>query len=322
MAALLLSAGCSNDVEERNASAPGGDDVAAEPTGAVDTQAWDAACAEEGLTGRLYAITGAERFEHSLLRMGLCPLEVRTLAEDQPVNWVDTGGGLATVVGGHQGHEDLERMGIEVGPSRLTLLVAGEFAPVPGLGSPRALWGAVSREGRIAYIAAAKGPNPIVTWDPDTEEQTEVARGEHFGLLEWGPAGSLATTEPSGEDGPRVVTVFRPDGSREQHDPGLDSVWAFTWDEADLAAVTPEGAGIDCCKPQPPNEQGVLLDMATGDRVGRIPGGWQAITWSPKGKILLLARSDEVGILRPGDDEVTVLGSLPGGPLRDAAWIE
>lgn len=294
--------------------------------GKVDAEAWEAACRAAGLGGRWYGAIGPERYEASLAEIQVCPRKVEVLVEDGPVYSVEAGGGVVAVSGGHVAQESLQGMGMDVGPSRVGLLADGELTPIPGLGSPRGGQPAVSDDGTLAYEGVEEDPpwtqSPLRTWDPETEQKTDVATAYEVSGLGWTRNGSLATTQPVGEGGASRVVVYRPDGSRKVHDVGVEEVRALVSDEAHLAAVAPTGAGPECCDDEAMPEPGVLLDLGSWEVAGRVPAGWKALAWSPDAAVLLVTRGDEVGVLPPGEGEVTVLGALPGGPLRNAAWVQ
>lgn len=305
------------------APAPEGEAVA-HGRAAADREAWDVACAEAGLTGRWYASIGADRYEAVLAEVELCPLRVERIAEPAPLYSVAAGGGVVAVGGGHHREGIAEQMGLPAGPSRVSLFDDGQVTDIPGLGSPRGGSPSVSGDGRIALIDVSTDVGVLRVWDPHAADGAVLDTvGEPYHPA-WGPDGALAVVHARPGESAMIV-VYGGDGAvRVQHDTGLAEVRLVRWWPGPWAVISPPGSGVDCCDPQPPAEQAVLMDMGSGQVVGRLPHGWQGVAWSPDGQVLVVTRGAQVGYLRPGDgdEEVTVLGRLPGGLLHDAAWVE
>lgn len=299
--------------------------VASEPRSQrVDVAAWNERCAAAGLAGRLYAVAGPDIRNAMLVEVDLCPVAVRPLSKTTGFGHVGTGGGVTAVTGSWPsgGGSLMEQLLSAV--DRLHLLVDGRLEPVPGLGTPHAFTPRVSPQGVIAYVRVDEevGGMHLETWDARTGQHAvlrTVPLEGALGLPAWGPDGSLAVTEATVAEGGAVegsapLHVHRPDGSTATYDTGLPYSGDLEWGPADVVAAT--------VSPEFGDEEvaGVLIDMASGEHVGSVPVGWAAREWTPDG-VLLLKRGPEVGYLRPGDTNVTVLGVLPGGPMWDAAWF-
>lgn len=303
---------------------PAADDEAAaagERAAADATDAWNARCADAGLDGRLYASVGPDAYEAVLAEVELCPLTVTRIAEPAPLYELAAGGGVVAVGGGHQLDDIHEGLGLPAGPERVSLFTDGEVTDIPGLGSPRGGSISVSEEGTIAFSDVREATSRIMKWDPGTQKDEAVAAGEDLGRPAWGPNETLAITQDGPEDR-QVVTVYGPDGSKAEHNTGLSDVRRMEWAPGELAVLSPFETGVDCCDPAPPQQRALFMDMTSGAVVGHLPRGWQGVTWSPDGDHLLVVRDTQVGVTRPPEGEITVLGQLPGGGLHDAAWIE
>lgn len=198
---------------------------------------------------------------------------------------------------------------LRVGVSHLGLVVDGQLvSDIPELDTPRAMGVAVSSEGTVAFKRPGEGnTNTLEKWDPHSGEHTVVTTvGNDVGDYDWGPDGALAYAEPSTSS----LKVLRPDGTQDVM--SLDvPVVGLAWQASEIAAATP-WYGSD------PPTPGAPVNTAAGEILGRTPPGWRAQTWSPDGEVLLLSRESQVAVLRPGDADITVLGSRQGGRLHGA----
>lgn len=267
------------------------------------------ACSKE-LQNQLIVAAGKNPFEAGLYRVDLCRWDPGRVPNLTRVSALDTNSDRMIIAAAQTGADTIAEFDPEtLRPSRDSPWIRGS---VP----------AVSREGEVASVCpGCEDSYEFIIYVSGSDGTRRVAYRSQWPVtaLAYGPSGAIhvgvSPTEglheaPSGSLPGRLVTVG-PGGPQELELP-LRRVTGL--------AVTDDGSAVAVSGARA--ERGLLIDLASGEEIRRLPKGWRVNDFRPGTQQLLMSRRGQLGVVDLATtSEIVPLPRLGAGMIVvDAEW--
>lgn len=262
-----------------------------------DATAWDAACAEAGLTGEGLGIAGPDDANAFLFVGSICPFGLQQVQGVRRVSTATMGAGRVAIAHGADGYD------------RLAEVVDGRLRPVQDVPADRKVFTpALNHDGDLAYVDTDDpAGDTLRVLLAGAEESTVAYRGPgHLAWPVWSHQGGLLVAEEiDASEGPGSSVVVLDPGAQPRALPVPFPIVGLSVSAAGPVAVSPP-VGLD-------QVSAVVMDPTTGQSISRIPAGWLVYDFTPDGDTLLVGRGEQVAFL--SGPQFSELRELPASPL-------